>query len=86
MHKTLTLSIICLSVAVKIEKCLKNNDQFLKNTDETRDYLTTEINQNESMNKKHKKICMALNYIENLLNLVSLVTGCFSISVFASLV
>ena len=28
----------------------------LKNTKETRDYLIEEINQNESMNKKHKKV------------------------------
>ena len=38
------------------------------------------------MSKKNKKICMALNYIENLLNLASMVTGCFSISAFVSLV
>ena len=28
----------------------------LKNTEETRDYLIEEINQNELMNKKHKKV------------------------------
>ena len=38
------------------------------------------------MNKKHKKICRGLYYIEHLLILISRVTGCVSISAFASLV
>ena len=38
------------------------------------------------MSKKHKKFCTVLNYIEQLLFLVSAVTGCVSISTFASLV
>ena len=38
------------------------------------------------MSKKYKKICMALNYIEHLKILASAVTGCISISNFASLV
>ena len=38
------------------------------------------------MSKKHKKVCTALNYIEYLLILASTVTGCVSISTFASLV
>ena len=38
------------------------------------------------MSKKHKKFCMTLNYIEYLLILASVVTGCVSISAFASLV
>ena len=38
------------------------------------------------MSKKHKKVCTALNYIEHLLFLASSVTGCVSISAFASLV
>ena len=29
----------------------------LKNIDETRNYLIEEINRNELMSKKHKKIC-----------------------------
>ena len=37
-------------------------------------------------NKKHKKICTTLNYVEHLLILISAVTGCVSISAFASLV
>ena len=35
--------------------------------------------------KKHKKVCTILNYIEHLLILGSTVTGCISISTFASL-
>ena len=38
------------------------------------------------MSKKYKKICNYLNYVEHLLILASAVTGCFSISAFASLV
>ena len=37
------------------------------------------------MNKKHKKVCRVLNYIEYSLILISTVTGCVSISVVASL-
>ena len=35
--------------------------------DETRNHFIEKINQNKLMNKKHKKVCMALNYIEQLL-------------------
>ena len=38
------------------------------------------------MNKKYKTPCKYLNYVDNLLILVSTVTGCISISIFASLV
>ena len=38
------------------------------------------------MSEKYKKTCKYLNYIENLLILLSTVTGCVSISAFASLV
>ena len=38
------------------------------------------------MRKKHKKVCRILNYTENLLILVSVVSGCVSISPFVSLV
>ena len=37
------------------------------------------------MNKKNWKVCKGLNYIEESLISVSAVTGCVSISVFASL-
>ena len=38
------------------------------------------------MTKKHKKACTTLNYIEHLLILTSVVTGCVSIFRLASLV
>ena len=38
------------------------------------------------MSKKHKRTCKYLNYVENLLIIASTVTGCVSISAFASLV
>ena len=57
----------------------------LKNIDETRNYFIKEINQNELMTKKYKKVCRILNYIEHLFLLTSTVSGCVSISVFASL-
>ena len=37
------------------------------------------------MSRKHKKFCTTLNYIENFLMLASTITGCISISSFASL-
>ena len=36
------------------------------------------------MSEKYKKTCQFLNYVENLFLLVPVVTGCFSISAFAS--
>ena len=53
----------------------------MKNIDETRNYLIEEINRNELISKKHKKVCTTLNYIEHTLNLISTITGC----VFASM-
>ena len=38
------------------------------------------------MSEKYKKTCKYLNYVENLLILVLAITGCISISAFASLV
>ena len=35
--------------------------------------------------RKHKKVCATLNYIEHFLILASAITGCISISAFASL-
>ena len=54
--------------------------------DERRNYLIEEINRNELMSKKHKNICTTLNYIEHFLSLASTITGCVSISAFASLI
>ena len=44
------------------------------------------MNKIKLISKKHKKFCMTLNYIEYLLILASVVTGCVSISAFSSLV
>ena len=37
-----------------------------KNTDETRNYFLEEIEQNELMHRKRKKVCTTLSYIKNL--------------------
>ena len=58
----------------------------LKNIDEIRNNLIEEINQNELMSKKHKKICTTLSYIEPFLILASTITGCVFSSYFASLI
>ena len=52
----------------------------------TKNYLLEEINHNDLMSEKHKKTCKYLNYVEHLLILASIVTGCVSIFAFASLV
>ena len=57
----------------------------LRKINETRNYLLDEITHNDLMNllrEKYKKTCKYLNYLENLLILVSTITGCFSISAF----
>ena len=51
-----------------------------------KNYLIKEINQNELMSKKHKKVRKVLNYIEHLLIVIFTITGCVFISAFASLV
>ena len=58
----------------------------MRNIDETRNYLIKEINQNELIGKKHKKVCRGSNCIEHFLIMNSTVTGCDSISTFGSLV
>ena len=57
----------------------------LKKIDETRNYFLEEIKQNKVMIEKHKKVCTTLSYIKHFLILASTVTGCISISAFASL-
>ena len=57
----------------------------MKNKDETRNYFVEEIELNELMSKKHKKVCKTLNYIEHFLILASAVTEYISISAFACL-
>ena len=58
----------------------------LKNIDETGNYLIKEINRNELITKKHKKVCSTLNYITYFLILASRIAGCVSICVFDPLV
>ena len=58
----------------------------LKKLEETRNYFIEEINLNDLLSKKCKNVCRPLNYTKHLLNLAFAVTGCFSISAFASLV
>ena len=58
----------------------------LKNIDETKRYLIEEINRNELMSKKHKRVCGTLNHTEHFIILGSTITGCVSISAFSSLV
>ena len=53
--------------------------------DETRYYLLGEI-KHDLMSKIYKKACKYLNYVEHLVILASTITGCVSISAFASLV
>ena len=56
----------------------------LKNIEETRNYSIKEIDLNELMNKKHRKICTTLKYIQHFL-FASVVTGyvsfLFSVSI-----
>ena len=63
-----------------------NQEVRIKNIDETKNYITEEINQIRVMSKKHKKVCRTLNYIENFLVLAFAITGCISISAFSSLI
>ena len=58
----------------------------LRYIDETRSYFIEEINRNELISKKHKKVCATLDYVEPFLIVGSAITRCVSISAFASLV
>ena len=58
----------------------------LRNIDGTRNYFLEEIEQNELMSTKHKKVCAALNYIEHFLMWVPTTTVWTSIFYFASLI
>ena len=57
----------------------------MKDKEETKNYFIKEIDQNELVSNKHKNVCTTLNYIKHFLNLASAITGCVSISAFASL-
>ena len=54
----------------------------MKNIDESRNYFLKEIEENELMSEKHKKVCAALSYTETL---SSTIAGCTSIFYFPSL-
>ena len=56
----------------------------LKNIEEKK-YFLKEIDQNELTSKKQKKVTSNLNHTEYLLISVSAITGCVSVSDFASL-
>ena len=58
----------------------------LKNMDKARKYLVEEINQNELIIEKHKKVCATPNHIEHFITLSSTIIGGVFISSFASLV
>ena len=55
----------------------------LKNIDKTKNYFLEDIEQNELMSRKHKKVFTILNYIELFLVLASSITECISISDFS---
>ena len=57
----------------------------LKNMDKARNFLVEEINQNELIIEKHKKVCTTPNHIEHFITLSSRITGGVFISSFASL-
>ena len=57
-----------------------------ENIDETRNCFLEEINQNELMSRKHKKVYTTLNYIDHFLILASTITGYVTIFAFASLI
>ena len=63
-----------------------NHELRLKNIEEIKNYFIKEINQNELMSKKHEKVCTILNHNEHFLILAPAITGCVSVSAFASLV
>ena len=57
-----------------------------KKIDEKINYRLDEINYNDLMSEKYKKACKYLNYVKQLVVLVSTVAGCVSVSVFPSLI
>ena len=62
------------------------NQEFrLKKIDEIRNYLIEEINRNELMSKKNKKVSRALDHIDHSLIEISKINGCAFLSAFTSL-
>ena len=64
----------------------KSSEFRIKNSDETRNYLNEEINQNEFISKQRKQVCTTLNNIAYFLILASKIIECVFISAFTSLV
>ena len=91
-------SIICRYFRIRfIDFMLKGNslleyanlffpNDYQKNDEIIINYLIEEINWDEIMSKKHKKVCRVLNYIDHTLIVISMITGNVTISTFASLV
>ena len=61
-----------------------NQELILKKIDTIRNYLIEEINRNELMSRRHKRVCRVLNYVGHSLIAISTITGCVLISTFAS--
>ena len=57
----------------------------LKNTDETRNSFHGKMKQNELMSRKHKRVCATINLLKTFF-LAFTISGCISISAFASLI
>ena len=58
----------------------------MRKIDKARNYPLDKTKHDDLMSKKYKKTCKYLNYVENLLILSSIITGCVSISAFAPLI
>ena len=63
-----------------------NQEIRLKKNERIGNYLIEEINRNELISNKHRKVCRVLNYNDHSLIVISTITGFVSISAFASLV
>ena len=63
-----------------------NLQKKLRKTDETRSYILDELKHNDLMSEKYKKTYKYQNYVEHLFIIASAITGCVSISAFASIV
>ena len=58
----------------------------MKKINEINNYFIREIDQNQLLGNKNKRVYATLNYIKHFLTLVFALTVCVSISVFATLV
>ena len=73
-------------ITLKIYRRNISQEFRLENKDETRNYLTEEVNRNELICKKHKNVCTTLDYFEHFIVIVFTIIGWVFISAFASLV